>query len=80
MIGLIDRRAWKKQCFVIFGRTDLRISLSGAKFDAEADFDVPEGVAPPKSTKFDKKLISEKKKNIIFSESFFRRFGGRQAS
>ena len=25
---------------MIFGRTDLRISLSGAKFDAEADFDV----------------------------------------
>ena len=46
---------------MIFGRMDLRISLSGAKFDAEADFDAPEVVAPPKSTQFDEKLISEKK-------------------
>ena len=29
----------------IFGRTDLRISLSGAKFDPEADFDVRFAVA-----------------------------------
>ena len=48
---------------MIFGRTDLRISLSGAKFDAEADFDIPEGVAPPKFNKFDEKLFSEKKRN-----------------
>ena len=26
--------------FMIFGRTDLRISLSRAKFDEQADFDV----------------------------------------
>ena len=30
---------------MIFGRTDLRISLSGAKFDPEADFDVRFAVA-----------------------------------
>ena len=30
---------------MIFGRTDLRISLSGAKFDVEADFDVRFAVA-----------------------------------
>ena len=32
---------------MIFGRTDLRISLSGAKFDAEADFDVRFAAARP---------------------------------
>ena len=26
--------------FMIFGRTDLRIGVSGAKFDAEVDFEV----------------------------------------
>ncbi len=31
----------------IFGRTDLRISLSGAKFDEEADFDVRSAVCLP---------------------------------
>ena len=31
--------------FTIFGRTDLRISLSKAKFDPEADFDVRFAVA-----------------------------------
>ena len=39
---------------MIFGHTDLGISVSGAKFDAEADFDVRSGVAPPKSTKINK--------------------------
>ena len=34
--------------FMIFGRTDLRISLSRAKFDAEADFDVRSAVEPRK--------------------------------
>ena len=32
----------------MFGRTDLRISLSGAKFDEEADFGVRLAVGPPK--------------------------------
>ena len=40
--------ASRKQFLVIFGRTDFRISLSGAKFDAEADFDVHSAVAPLK--------------------------------
>ena len=48
---------------MIFGRTDLRISLSGAKFDAEADFDVRSGVALSKPHRIDEKLMSETKKN-----------------
>ena len=40
-----------------FGRTDLRISLSEAKFDAEADFDVRSAVAPQKPDQIDEKLI-----------------------
>ena len=39
---------------MIFGRTDLRTSLSGAKFDEEADFDVRSAVGPPKPDEIDK--------------------------
>ena len=39
----------------IFGHTDLRISLSGAKFDEEADFDVRLAVGPPKPYQIDEK-------------------------
>ena len=63
--------------FVIFGRTDFRIGVSGAKFHEETDFDVYNYLAPPKSRKNDEKLISETKKHRTFSESLFRRFGGR---
>ena len=42
--------------FTIFGRTDLRISLSRAKFDEEADFDVRSAVGPPKPHQIDKNL------------------------
>ena len=45
----------KKQFFAIFGHTDLRINLSGAKFDAEADFDVRSAVGPPKPHQIDEK-------------------------
>ena len=31
-----------------FGRTDLRIGVSGAKFDSESDFEVRFVVGPPK--------------------------------
>ena len=41
--------------FMIFGRTDLRISLSRAKFDAEADFDVRSAVEPRKPHQIGKK-------------------------
>ena len=40
----------------IFGRTDLRISLSGAKFHEEADFDVRSAVGPPKPHQIDENL------------------------
>ena len=46
---------------MIFGRTDLRIGQSEAKFDAEADFDVRSAVAPQKPVQFDEKPISRSK-------------------
>ena len=41
----------------IFRRTDLRISLSGAKFDVEADFDVRFSVARQNPCQIDRKRI-----------------------
>ena len=41
---------------MIFGRTDLRISVSGAKFDAEADFEVRFAVGLQKLDKNYEKL------------------------
>ena len=41
----------------ISGRTDFRISSSGAKFDEEVDFDVRSAVGPPKPHQIDAKLI-----------------------
>ena len=38
----------KSNLFKILGRTDLRIGVSWAKFDAEADFEVRLPLAPPK--------------------------------
>ena len=68
------RLAWKKSFFVIFGRTYFEISLSGAQFDAEADFDVRSAAAPPKPHQIDKKQISETNKNRIVYHLFFRGF------
>ena len=42
---------------MIFGHIDLGVSLSGAKFDAETDFDVRSALAPPKPHQIDEKLI-----------------------
>ena len=39
-----------------FGHTDFRISLSGTKFDEEADFDVRSTVGPSKTNKIDENL------------------------
>ena len=69
------RVASKKLSFVIFGRTDLRVSLSGAKFDVEADFDFHSAVAPPKPHQVDEKLISETKKTSFFRIVFSRFWG-----
>merc|ERR1711924_17384 len=55
----------------IFGRTDLRISLSGAKFDEEADFDVHSAVGPPKPHQIDEKLIFRSEN--FARKKFFRR-------
>ena len=52
----------------IFGRTDLRISLSGAKFDEEADFDVRSAVGPPKPHQIDENLIFRSEN---FADFFF---------
>ena len=69
----------------ILGRTDLRRGVSGAKFDAQADFDVKKSLAPPKSAenlqkpKKVREKNSKKKKcfvDLFFdSESFETRFG-----
>ena len=61
----------KKQFFAFFGRTDLRICLSGAKFDEEADFEVPFALAPPKPYQINENLISETKKSSSFQIVFF---------
>ena len=52
---------------MIFGRTDLRISVSGAKFDAEADFEVRFAVGLQKWDKNYEKLNCRFK---IFGEFF----------
>ena len=57
--------------FTIFGRTDLRISLFGAKFDEEANFDVHSAVGPPKPHQIDEKLTFRSENVADFF--FFRR-------
>ena len=54
-----------------FSRTDLREGISGAKFDAESDFEVHLAVVPPKSIKNHEKLISDTEKNSNFFFVFF---------
>ena len=53
---------------VKLGRTDLRISLSRAKFDVEADFDVRLAVGRPKP-----RLLGEKRnfRSKNFAGNFF---------
>ena len=53
-----------------FGRTDLRIGVSGAKFDAESDFEVRLAVAPQKTSQNSEKLIFRPPKKV---DLFFRR-------
>ena len=54
---------------MIFGRTDLRKGVSGAKFDGQADFEVRLAVAPQKPDQFNQKLIFRSK---IFSANCLR--------
>ena len=49
----------------IFGRTDLRIGVSGAKFDAESDFEVRLAVAPQKTNQNSEKLIFRPPKKVV---------------
>ena len=42
---------------MFFGRTDLRIGVSGAKFDAESDFEVRFAVAPQEPGQHSEKPI-----------------------
>ena len=58
----------QKRFFVNFGRTDLRISLSGATFDERADFGVRSAVGPPNSHQIDENLTFRSKK---FAEQNF---------
>ena len=61
---------------MILGRTDLRIGLSVAKFDAEADFEVRLPPAPPKPSENIEKTreIFEKKFSFFFIVFFRRNF------
>ena len=52
----------------MFGRADLRISLSGAKFDPEADFDVRFAVARQNTCQIRKK---QNFSSEIFAEKNF---------
>ena len=49
---------------MIFGRTDLRISGSRAKFDVEVNGKVHLAVAPPKPNEINEKLIY-RSKNLV---------------
>ena len=51
-----------------FGRTDLSISLSRAKFDDETDFEVRSAVAAPKPRQISEKRIF---RSEIFADFFF---------
>ena len=51
---------------MILSRADLRKVVSGAKFDAESEFEVRLAVAPPKSIKNNEKLNSDTEQFPIF--------------
>ena len=51
---------------MILGRTDLRKGVSGAKFDAESDFEVRLAVAPQKPSQNCKKPIFRPKNFAFF--------------
>ena len=53
---------------MIFGRTDLRISVSEAKFDAESDFEIHFAVA---SQKHRKKWVKMHFRSENFADFFF---------
>ena len=60
---------------MVFGRRDLRISVSEAKFDGEADFEVRSAVAPQKTRQISKnrnfrsEFFAEKKFSVLKNET-----------
>ena len=62
----LSLKAEKKLIVMTLGRTNLRIGASGAKFDAEDDFEVRLALASPKPGKIDQKQNFRSKKNRRF--------------
>ena len=73
-----SRRPGTSHFFAILGCTDLRIGVSGAKFDARADFEVrlpPARPKPPENTEklreiFEKKIGPKHQFFAIFTDFF----------
>ena len=61
--------------FMIFGRTDLQIGVSRAKFDAESDFEVRLAVAPQKPGQISEKPFKSGR-NFRTKSYLFAKFGG----
>ena len=51
---------------MIFSRTDLRKAVSGAKFEAQSDFEVRLAVAPQKPSQNNEKLIFRPNQKVDF--------------
>ena len=66
-IGLAE--AGTSHFLAFLGRTDLRIGVSEAKFDPEAEFDVKNSLAPPKSAENHEK--PKKNRENFSNKNFF---------
>ncbi len=72
-------KKWLSQNQKIFGRTDLRIGVSGAKFDAESDFEVRLAIAPQKPGQIDEKH-SFRSNNFVEKKFWCRKMKRRESS
>ena len=61
-IGLAE--AGTSHFFAISGRADVRIGVSEAKFDVEADLDVKKSLSPPKSAENHEKPSKNRENKI----------------